>query len=287
MQKNDTKNLWAPPGQFNSPIPDIDDIIKKEIEIFLIESKNIPGIDLREKQQIALLTELLNYFSSFKSFYLQQSYHNLRFTLNGGNNIFYSYIDAMILWGMIKHYQPSKIIEIGSGYSSALMLDINEYGVSWPLHFTFIEPFPERLFSLLKENDKKDTRIITNPIQEVDPDIFLNLSENDILFIDSSHVCKTGSDVNHILFSILPRLKKGVLVHFHDIFFPFEYRKDWVLEGRAWNEAYVCRAFMMYNSAFQISLFNSFLEHFNPELFVEPYKYFPKKESAGLWISKV
>src|SRR5690606_33895195 len=81
----------------------------------------------------------------------------------------------------------------------------------------------------------------------------------DILFVDSSHVLKTGSDVNHLLFQILPILKKGVLVHFHDIFYPFEYPKEWILSGRSWNEIYALRAFLTYNSNFKILLFSHFI----------------------------
>ncbi len=96
---------------------------------------------------------------------------------------------------------------------------------------------------------------------------------NDILFINSSHVLKTGSDVHFELFSILPVLKPGVLVHFHDIQFPFEYPKEWVFGKRwSWNEIYAVRAFLMYNEAFVIRMFTdlfirergSLIEQFRP-----------------------
>ena len=78
-----------------------------------------------------------------------------------------------------------------------------------------------------------------------------------MLFLDSSHVAKTGSDVNHLCFEVLPRLRQGVRVHFHDIFLPADYPKQWVLdENRSWNEQYVVRALLMFNSAFR-ALFGS------------------------------
>jgi hypothetical protein len=76
-------------------------------------------------------------------------------------------------------------------------------------------------------------------------------------------VSKTHSDVNYIFFEVLPRLRSGVYVHFHDIFYPFEYPKEWVYQGRAWNEAYILRAFLQHNDRFELLFFNSFLERFH------------------------
>ena len=87
------------------------------------------------------------------------------------------------------------------------------------------------------------------------------MRENDILFVDSSHVAKTQSDVVHLLFKILPSLNKGVIIHFHDILWPFEYPRLWLDDGRAWNEAYFLRAFLQFNSAFRILYFNSMMEN--------------------------
>lgn len=89
--------------------------------------------------------------------------------------------------------------------------------------------------------------------------IFTALAPGDFLIIDSSHVSKAGSDLNHILFEIIPRLQPGVHLHFHDIFLPFEYPRPWVEAGIAWNEAYVLRAFLQYNTTFKIEFFTSYL----------------------------
>ena len=91
-------------------------------------------------------------------------------------------------------------------------------------------------------------------------DMEKTLEENDILFIDTSHVSKFESDVNYIFFQVLPRLKKGVIIHFHDIFYPFDYPIEWLEQGRAWNESYMLRSFLMYNPQFRILLFPSLLE---------------------------
>src|SRR4030095_14584076 len=110
------------------------------------------------------------------------------------------------------------------------------------VEFTFIEPCPERLIGLLTEEDMERVRIETNPVQRVDPTIFDSLEANDILFIDSSHIAKIGSDLLYIIFYVIPSLKKGVIIHFHDVLWPFEYPEKWLQEGRAWNEAYFLRS---------------------------------------------
>lgn len=117
-------------------------------------------------------------------------------------------------------------------------------------------------------------------------EVFENLGENDILFVDSSHISKANSDVNLIIFEILPRLKKGVYVHFHDIIYPFEYPKEWLEQKRAWNEIYILRSFLECNPAFEIVFFNSCMWHLYKEEFIS---YFPQVSYAGvgLWIRKV
>ncbi len=124
----------------------------------------------------------------------------------------------------------------GSGYSSCLILDTNELFFDNAISCTFIEPYPGRLLSLLKEEDQKHYQLIQKNLQDIELTSFKELSPNDILFVDSTHVSKTNSDVNYLLFNILPSLNSGVLIHFHDIFYPFEYPKKWVYEGRAWKK---------------------------------------------------
>ena len=116
-------------------------------------------------------------------------------------------------------------------------------------------------------------------------DFFEILQSGDILFIDSTHIAKTGSDVNHILFDILPILKSGVLIHFHDVSYPFEYPKEWVYMGRNWNENYFLRAFLMYNNNFEIILFSDYLH----KHYIEAFKDMPlslKDPGMNLWLKK-
>src|SRR5262249_30901378 len=149
-------------------------------------------------------------------------------------NEWFGYADALVLYGMIRYLRPRRVIEVGSGFSSAVMLDTNDLFCGGRVALTFVEPYPDRLFSLLRGSDRDKHTVIARPVQDVDLSLFQALSDNDILFVDSSHVSKVGSDVNHLIFQILPALADNVVVHFHDIFYPFEYPKDWVYEGRAW-----------------------------------------------------
>ena len=124
-------------------------------------------------------------------------------------------------------------------------------------------------------------------VQEVPLSVFDQLEAQDILFIDSSHVSKIGSDVTFIMLRILPRLKRGVLVHFHDVFYPFSYPVRWIREGRAWNESLFLRAFLVGNSQFQLVAFNSYAGYSFPELFRDRLPAFLNNTGASIWIRKV
>jgi hypothetical protein len=142
------------------------------------------------------------------------------------------------------------------------------------------------LHSLLKSSDGSGIQIIPNDLQDVSPDIYATLEKGDILFIDSTHVSKINSDVNHIFFEILPQLKSGVYIHFHDIYFPFEYPKEWIYQGRAWNEAYMLRAFLQNNNEFEITLFNSFLGHFHSNMLQTEMPLCTKNPGSSIWLRK-
>jgi hypothetical protein len=166
------------------------------------------------------------------------------------------------------------------------MLDTNDAFLGSATNFAFIEPYPERLYSLLNEKDKRQHQVIEKPVQEVELELFQTLDAGDILFVDSSHVVKIGSDVAHIIFEILPRLKPGVIVHFHDVFYSFEYPKEWVKEGRAWNEDYFLRAFLQYNSVFQILYFNSFMGQFYQNELERKMPLCLRNTGGSLWMKK-
>ncbi len=132
---------------------------------------------------------------------------------------------------MLRAIKPSRIVEIGSGFSSAVMLDTSERFLELQPKLTFVEPFPDRLLELLSDNDRSRCRIIEKKIQDVTDAPWDELRSGDILFIDSSHVSKCGSDVNQLFFEILPRLAVGVIVHVHDVFLILSTPKLGIVRG--------------------------------------------------------
>jgi hypothetical protein len=272
---------FVPPGHFYSPIPSIREIRTNEGRIFGDIPKSIAGINLNEERQWDLFKEISKYYLDLP--FQDNKTNNLRYYYQ---NWGYGYSDAICLYGMMRHAKPRRIIEVGCGHSSCVMLDTNELFLQGSTQITFIEPYPDLLFSLLKKGDEQKITLISQRLQDVPLDIFKSLEENDILFIDSTHVCKINSDVNYLLFEILPRLTSGVFIHFHDIPYPFEYPKDWVYKGKAWNEAYFLRAFLQYNSSFEIAFFNTYLEYFYPERFQEQMPLCLLNPGGSIWLQK-
>nr|WP_321233413.1 class I SAM-dependent methyltransferase [uncultured Psychroserpens sp.] len=273
--------MQFPPGHFYSPIVSKDEIKSNEDDIWKsVSPEDVAGIDFHTIRQKELLTTLSNYYTELP--FQKHENNELRYYFE---NKFYSYTDGIILYSMLRHLKPERVIEIGSGFSSALMLDVNEHFFDNKISLTFVEPFPKRLNSLLTDFDKEQTNIVESFVQKVDLNLFKTLEKDDILFIDSSHVVKTGSDLHHILFNILPILNSGVYIHFHDVFYPFEYPKEWVFNGFNWNEDYFLRAFLMYNDDFEIVLFSDYLHKFHKTIFKSmPLSY--NNSGGNLWIRK-
>ncbi|MBD2214028.1 class I SAM-dependent methyltransferase [Calothrix sp. FACHB-156] len=271
-----------PPGHFYSPIPSIEEVKARAEKIFADIPREISGINLNEEKQIALFHDLAQYYHQQP--WSDSKQEELRFFFDNPN---YSYGEAIILYSLIRQIQPQRIIEIGSGYSSAAILDTNELFFNNRVDCTFIEPYPQLLSSLLKESDLSSIEIVPTTLQETDINIFSSLAAGDILLIDSTHVSKIDSDVNHILFRILPRLASGVYIHIHDICYPFEYPQTWIYQGRAWNEAYILRAFLQYNSAFEILFFNSFFGYFHSDILKEKMPLCAKNPGTSIWLKKI
>jgi hypothetical protein len=166
------------------------------------------------------------------------------------------------------------------------MLDTNDLFLSKATAFTFVEPHPERLESLASAADLATHRLVRAAVQDVPQSLFDCLEANDFLFIDSSHVVKVGSDVGHLLTHVLPRLNDDVIVHFHDVFWPFEYPEQWFAEGRAWNEDYVLRAFLQFNERFEILLFNSYLAVHHSRSLQQHLPLALEDPGGSLWLRK-
>jgi len=270
----------SPHGHFYSPVVSKNDIDAFKDTIFGSHSDTpLPGIDMQTAHQHQLLDAFSAYYPELP--FLEKKNKNTRYHLN---NPSYEYTDGIMLYSFLRHFKPRKVIEIGSGFSSALMLDMRDI-FNKNLDLLFIEPYPQVLNTLIDDNDRAHCRVLNSMVQNVNIDEFRSLEKNDILFIDSSHVSKTGSDVNFELFEILPVLQSGVIIHFHDIFYPFEYPKEWVYEGRNWNEAYMLKAFLSYNSHYSIELFPHYMHTHHASAFEKmPLTY--KNTGATIWLRK-
>ena len=287
----EAKRLWrarratgyvmeSSPGHFGSPIPSLNEVKEREHEIFSVP-RSIRAVEVNDQPQLDLIRQ-------FADLYRDQPFSRHPqegFRYHFENSLF-SYGDALMLHCVLRRYRPGRLIEVGSGFSSAVILDTNDRFLNGKLSCTFIDPFPHRLRSLLREGDDLRYRIIRQPVQNVSLEVFDELDDGDVLFIDSTHVSKIGSDVNRLLFDVLPRLKPGVLVHFHDIFYPFEYPREWIYRGRAWNENYLLRAFLMFNSDFEVLVFNSYLAHLHAAEVAASMPLWAEKPGGSLWLRR-
>ena len=275
-------NMMFPPGHYYSPVNSVEQIKKEEHRIWKQDLPDaISGIDLNLNEQLELIAHLSKFYSQMP--FRAGPQKTLRYYFQ---NEYYLFTDGIILYSMIRHFKPKRIIEVGSGFSSALMIDTNEQFFDGAIQLEFIEPNPKRLYSIFNDKDRENVKVHEKLVQNIPISKFKELQAGDMLFIDSSHVAKTGSDLNFILFEILPNLNKGVIIHFHDIFFPFEYPKQWVYAGRNWNENYILRAYLMDTEAYKIILFADYLHQKHPDSFATMP--LANKNTGGcLWLEKL
>jgi Methyltransferase domain len=276
------ERLATPPGHYYSPIPALADLLAHADRIWPSPPpRTLPAIDLNEQHQLEVLSEVAAYYSEQP--WSDEKQEGLRYYFQ---NPMYSYADALYLYGMLRKLRPQRLIEVGSGYTSSVTLDTNDRFLGGQVHCTFVDPEPQRLLSLLSEGDHQRATIISQQVQEVPLSAFEPLSTNDILFIDSSHVSKAGSDVNYLFLEVLPRLASGVYVHIHDVFYPLEYPRDWLEDGRHYNEDYLLRAFLMYNDAFSVELFGSYLYTFHADEMRRLMPLTLHNPGGSLWLRK-
>jgi hypothetical protein len=188
---------------------------------------------------------------------------------------------------MLRKLESRHWIEVGCGFSSAVALDTSERFLDGRTKFTFIDPYPETLRAVARPADLSRHQLVPKIVQDVPLDVYDQLESNDVLFIDSSHVSKVGSDVNHLVFQVLPRLRAGVVVHSHDVCFPFEYPEIWLEEGRAWNEVYLVRAFLQHNSVYRVLLFSSFVARRFHSFLEKKMPLCLRNPGGSLWLQKM
>jgi len=279
------KGCLPVPVHFYHPIPDIKELEKRDV---WKKVSKLSGIKFEPEKHWDFLREIAKDYSGeckwnedpvgvIGEFYL--------------NNSCFSYGCSSILHCMIRHNKPKRIIEIGSGFSTKIIrsaVSLNQKEGN-DVEYTIIDPYT----NYKEEYFPFAVNILKQPIEVLGTELFQQLEENDILFIDSSHVCKIGSDVNFEILEILPVLKKGVFIHFHDIPMPYEYNETYSKNPSFrmfWTESYLLQAFLAFNDTFEIILPLNYMQTNCTEEF---NKNFPlgigikNWWSGSFWIKKV
>ena len=237
-----------PDGHFYSPVIDRSEVRAAAGRIWPAHP-DVRGVDFNAAGQRELLREI---FPKYIGDYdypetLPEGSDPQRFF---DRNPAFGWLDSA-LFVLLRHWRPQRVVEVGSGYSTLLMADVNRRFLGRRADIRCIEPYPA---PYLTPPPDGVVEVIPSRVQDVPLEIFDGLAAGDVLFIDSSHVSKIGSDVNHLMFEVLPRLATGVHIHFHDIFLPYDYPRDWVLElGLYWNEQYVVRAMLTLTRGFRVA----------------------------------
>jgi predicted O-methyltransferase YrrM len=273
------------PAHYYSPLPDIG-TLKQNLPRWYKEDTS-PGIDWNLPGQLELIEDLKPYAAELNSLppFLQVT--------QDGYGPGYGEIEALLLYLMLRHVQPSRVVEVGSGVSTFYTLTAlaaNREKDKVTANLTCVEPYPNnKLRSLAAE---RNVGLRECQVQDAGFEIFEELSANDVLFIDSSHVSKKDSDVDFLFLEVLPRLRKDVLIHIHDISIPMpalplnHFLFDTYL---FWNENSLVRAFLTFNTAFRIVMCQSYLHHHKPEALktliptYNPQLHFP----SSLWLRRV
>jgi hypothetical protein len=264
------------PVHFYQPIPDTQSLP----DTLWNRPSELLGIDMNNAVQLDLLRHHFPEFRrEYDQFPAQPTGEPGRFYLNNG---LFDGTDALVAYCMVRHFQPRLIIEVGSGFSSLVLGDAAVKNGSGSL--LCIEPFPREF---LRKGFPGLQSLIEKKVQDIGLDFFAQLESGDMLVIDSSHTVKIGGDVNYLFLEVLPRLKPGVIVHVHDIFLPFEYRRDWVLdEFRFWTEQYLLQAFLTFNSEFEVLMANSYLNHYQQEDLKATFANSPWWGGGSFWIRR-
>ena len=235
------------PVHYYTPIPNSNEAIyNDQTPLFAAASNNIlDAAMIRISEMVECYQEKFSEISDRKPFNKDETISEFRFGIAP-----YSTLEAELLYGIIRSTKPPRIIEIGSGHTTFLIAEAIRAEKGYSPIFECIEPYrPDYLMKLPSEV----TVFNDNPLQSVDIERFINLNKGDIVFIDSSHVAKYGSDVVYEICNILPRLPRGVVVHFHDIFLPYEYPTDWLKQSKFfWNEQYLLSALIQDNPRYRV-----------------------------------
>ena len=247
------------PVHFYEPVPDT----RSLPETLWSCRSELPGIDMNDEGQRRLLSRFVTFKDEYDAFPVRPTSDPSQYHLDNG---LFESVDAEVLYAMVRSFRPRRVFEIGSGHSTLVTAQAiranRRDDPSYECELRSIDPYPS---AVLAGGVPGLTRQVPVPVQDVAVSEFLELGEDDILFIDSSHVLRIGSDVQYEYLEVLPRLRPGVLVHVHDVFLPAEYPREWVLDQhRFWNEQYLLQAFLIGNSGFEVLWGSSYMHFTHP-----------------------
>lgn len=241
----------------------------------------LPGIDLNVSSQLQLL-ECFDYADELDRLPRHQA--GARFYYANPN---LPPADSEFLYCAVRYFRPARVLEIGSGFSTLMMLEAIERNrsedPSYACRLTCVEPYEMPWLDRLP-----GLEVLRERVELLDPGILRSLGANDILFIDSSHVVRPQGDVVHLFLELLPHLARGVLVHVHDIFTPHDYPPAWIVdEVRLWNEQYLLEAFLTCNDRFRILAALNLLARRHPERLAAKFPVFREQgggNPGSLWL---
>lgn len=271
------------PVNYDSPVPDIADLDQRD---YFNYSSSLPGIHWREAEQLAFLAQRGQMFGHECNWPADNTHNPYQYYTE---NVCFGYGCAAGLHCFIRYFQPGRIVEIGSGFSSLVIS--SALGVNAKAHseYIIIDPYPQSIMN----NLPRMTLLVNRRVELLDANFFERLEKNDILFVDSSHIVRMGSDVNHLVLEVLPRLAPGIIVHFHDIPMPWEYSRVYFTNPkfrRFWTESYLLQAFLCFNSQFEILLAMRYLMTKHKEKFCSAFNHYsPERHhaiSGSFWMRR-
>jgi hypothetical protein len=263
------------PQHFYSCVPDIDDLERRSD---WRKPRSMHGIDHGTiEEQLSLLRAWL---APQRDVLHAQSVHASAIQ-GGGSDSGYGEVEADVLFAFVASVRPARIVQIGCGVSTAVMLMAADKAGYRPA-ITCVEPYPS---AYLKEREGEEfLRLLDKPVQTVAAAELSELAAGDLLFIDSTHAVKPGSDVNYLVHEVLPRLGRGVWIHFHDIYFPYDYTRDLLAGDLLFpQESALLYAFLSNNSRYRLEASLSMIHYGDPHgLQALIPRYRPARQVDGL-----
>ncbi len=283
------KGVHVTPVGHYSPIPDTRELGSERWD----GTPELSGIDANEEEQLSLLSTLQDEYheayASFPTTQAETSESGEYFTRNGT----FETVDGEILYGIVREHTPDRIVQIGAGFSTRVAVRALQDG-KIDCQIKLFKPYRDDRLSTSPPEQCEVTGKRGDSAEMAD---FDRLESGDILFVDSAHVVRTGNNVARLLFEVLPRLSDGVFVHFHDIFLPCEYPREWIVENNWFlNEQYAVRAFLEFNGRFDVQWMGGYMhEHHTNRLSSAFESYEPSLVDPGdgmhipnsLWLRKV